>query len=388
MIISFRKGRRSPFARLLPWRKEFHDQTHSESVFSEQKFQFELEKERARVERRIETSQFSLVLLTIPSVDVVTQILVGDLYRRLRITDCIGWCERRLAVLLPETGRPGAERVADNLQEIAARYELDFDPQVLVYPDDDLLAVTSFELSDKSPHPDSWNDDDMDQGPGERELEPASAIRDEGGFSEFKTSLPTPLWKRLIDVFGASAGLICLTPLFAVAGMAVWFSSPGPVFFRQLREGKDGKKFHIYKFRTMCNNAEALKKSLRHRSEQDGPAFKLEQDPRLTTVGKYLRRSCIDELPQLINVLKGDMSLVGPRPLPIDESAECEVWQRRRLMVLPGITCVWQVRGNRNIKFADWMRMDMEYLEKRSLWFDLRLIAETVLAVVLHRGSV
>ena len=160
------------------------------------------------------------------------------------------------------------------------------------------------------------------------------------------------------------------------------------MLFRQLREGKDGKRFHIYKFRTMCDDAEAMKHLLRHKSEQDGPAFKLESDPRLTVVGKYLRKSCIDELPQLLNVLKGDMSIVGPRPLPLDESVECDVWQRRRLIVLPGITCIWQARGDRNIKFADWMRMDMEYLKRRSFLFDMRLIAETVFAVILHRGSV
>ena len=388
MIISFRKGRRSPFARLLPWRKENADYSLSDSVYTEQKFQLELEKERSRVERRIESSQFSLLLLTVPSEEEVNQLLVGDLYKRLRITDSIGWCERRLAVLLPETERHGAEMVAENLQEIAERHEMDFDPQILVYPDDDMLAVTSFELANRSYSTDDWSDDDFGSGTGHVGSELVGQLTRKEGGDEFATSLPTPLWKRLIDIFGSAAGLVLLSPVFAVAGFAVWYSSPGPVFFRQLREGKDGKRFYIYKFRTMCNNAESLKKSLRHRSEQDGPAFKLEQDPRLTTVGKYLRRSCIDELPQLLNVLKGDMSLVGPRPLPVDESFECEVWQRRRLMVLPGITCVWQARGDRNIKFSDWMRMDMEYLEKRSLLFDLRLIAETLLAVVQHRGSV
>ena len=138
----------------------------------------------------------------------------------------------------------------------------------------------------------------------------------------------------------------------------------------------------------MAVDAEARQAELRELSEQDGPAFKLKNDPRVTTCGKYLRKTCIDELPQLFNVLIGQMSLVGPRPLPVHESTACTVWQRKRLEVLPGITCIWQVHGGRETKFEEWMRMDMEYLRRRSFSYDLQLIFETALVALLHRGSV
>jgi lipopolysaccharide/colanic/teichoic acid biosynthesis glycosyltransferase len=198
----------------------------------------------------------------------------------------------------------------------------------------------------------------------------------------------TPVWKRAIDIVGAGVGILVLSPLFIGAAIAIKLSAPGPVFFRQMREGKDGKPFGILKFRTMVIDAEAKQEELREQSEQDGPAFKLKDDPRVTKVGKYLRKSCIDELPQLFNVLVGQMSLVGPRPLPIGESEQCRAWQRQRLSVLPGCTCIWQARGGRDIKFSKWMRMDLEYIHKRSFLYDLRLILETVYIAVLHRGSV
>jgi lipopolysaccharide/colanic/teichoic acid biosynthesis glycosyltransferase len=138
----------------------------------------------------------------------------------------------------------------------------------------------------------------------------------------------------------------------------------------------------------MIENAEEMKDSLRTLSEQDGPAFKIGDDPRLTQVGRFLRKTCIDELPQLINVLRGEMSLVGPRPLPVLESAGCTYWQRKRLEVLPGLTCIWQVQGGRDTKFVEWMRMDMEYLRRRSFLFDLRLIMQTIVLAFSYRGSV
>lgn len=198
----------------------------------------------------------------------------------------------------------------------------------------------------------------------------------------------TPKWKRGLDIVGASIGLILLSPIFLMVAVAIKCGSRGPVFFVQKREGKDGREFGILKFRTMKVNAEAEQERLRKQSEQDGPAFKLKNDPRVTLVGKYLRKSCIDELPQLYNVLVGEMSLVGPRPLPVGESKQCSTWQRQRLSILPGLTCIWQAHGGRDIKFSEWMRMDMEYIRKRSLFYDLKLIFETAFLAVLHRGSV
>lgn len=198
----------------------------------------------------------------------------------------------------------------------------------------------------------------------------------------------TPWWKRTIDITFAGTGLLVLSPVFLVAAAAVKLSSPGPVFFKQMREGKEGKPFGILKFRTMIADAEAAQAALRDQSEQDGPAFKLKNDPRITRVGRYLRKSCIDELPQLLNVVRGEMSLVGPRPLPVGESHQCSAWQRQRLSVLPGLTCIWQAHGGRNIAFSEWMRMDMEYIRRRSMMYDLRLIVETAFIALLQRGSV
>ena len=157
--------------------------------------------------------------------------------------------------------------------------------------------------------------------------------------------------------------------------------------FTQPRDTIGGRRFNIYKFRTMVVDAEEQKAALRKHSEQDGPAFKMKHDPRITPIGKFLRKSSIDELPQLFNVLLGDMSLVGPRPLPCDESAGCQPWQRRRLEVMPGLTCIWQVYGRSRVSFAEWIRMDLRYARSRSLIKDLLLIVRTVPAVVFRRGA-
>jgi lipopolysaccharide/colanic/teichoic acid biosynthesis glycosyltransferase len=179
-----------------------------------------------------------------------------------------------------------------------------------------------------------------------------------------------------------------VSPLLLLAAVAIKWNSPGPVLFHQRRTGLGGRPFTMYKLRTMYIDAESRKESLRHLSEQDGPAFKMKDDPRITTVGKYLRKTCIDELPQLWNVFIGDMTLVGPRPLPCNEAEGCKNWERRRLDVTPGLTCIWQVRSGRSrIAFADWMRMDLQYIRRRSPLEDLRLLWKTLVAVILHRAS-
>jgi lipopolysaccharide/colanic/teichoic acid biosynthesis glycosyltransferase len=198
---------------------------------------------------------------------------------------------------------------------------------------------------------------------------------------------PIPLWKRSIDVIAATLGVVVLAPLLAATALAIKCTSRGPILFLQQRSGLGGRPFVIYKFRTMCIDAEAQKARLRAQSEQDGPAFKMTYDPRVTWVGRFLRKSCIDELPQLWNILRGDMTLVGPRPLPCDEQAGCTPWQNRRLEVTPGLTCIWQIRGKSKVSFAEWMRMDIRYIQARTLARDLHLIAETIWAVLLHRGS-
>jgi lipopolysaccharide/colanic/teichoic acid biosynthesis glycosyltransferase len=196
-----------------------------------------------------------------------------------------------------------------------------------------------------------------------------------------------PRWKRAVDVCGASLGLILASPLLLMIAAAIKTTSRGPVLFRQQRAGLGGAPFHIYKFRTMVVDADRKKRDLRPQSEQDGPAFKLRADPRVTPVGRFLRATSLDELPQFWNVLVGDMSLVGPRPLPVEESDECEPWHRVRLDVTPGITGIWQVHGRSRVSFAEWMRMDICYIRRRNLWTDLKILLATVPAVVLRRGA-
>ena len=223
-------------------------------------------------------------------------------------------------------------------------------------------------------------------------LSPAVEARLSAVASSMSTSvipvLPTPWWKRTIDILGAGVGLIVLSPILLLAAVAIKVSSPGPILFKQRREGLGGRQFDILKFRTMIVDAEKKQASLRDVSEQDGPAFKLKDDPRVTAIGATLRKSCIDELPQLVNVLVGQMSLVGPRPLPVSESVECAAWQRMRLTVLPGLTCTWQARGGRAVSFDQWMRMDLDYIKNRGFFTDLRLIIETAFIALLQRGSV
>jgi lipopolysaccharide/colanic/teichoic acid biosynthesis glycosyltransferase len=196
-----------------------------------------------------------------------------------------------------------------------------------------------------------------------------------------------PVWKRTLDLVGASVGLLFLAPVLLTAAAAIKLSSPGPVVFRQKRTGLGGRPFTIYKLRTMCQGAEKQQAALRQLNEQDGPAFKLTNDPRVTKVGQLLRKTSIDELPQLLNVLKGDMSLVGPRPLPIKEQDGCEQWQRHRLNVTPGLTCIWQVDGRSEVTFDEWVRMDVAYMKHRSLWGDLSILLRTVPSVLLRKGA-
>jgi lipopolysaccharide/colanic/teichoic acid biosynthesis glycosyltransferase len=198
---------------------------------------------------------------------------------------------------------------------------------------------------------------------------------------------PLPLWKRAVDITAALIGIVLSAPAMLIIALAVKLTSRGPIIFRQQRAGRGGVPFVMYKFRTMINGAERKLPGLKRLSEQDGPAFKLKRDPRITSVGRLLRNTSLDELPQLWNVLKGDMSLVGPRPLPCHEAAACEPWQRRRLDVTPGITCIWQVHGRSRVSFSEWMRMDLAYIRRRTLMHDLKILLLTLPAVVKGRGA-
>jgi exopolysaccharide biosynthesis polyprenyl glycosylphosphotransferase len=194
--------------------------------------------------------------------------------------------------------------------------------------------------------------------------------------------------KRVFDFIGALIALLFLLPILSIAAILVKLTSEGPVFFFQERIGYNKRRFLIYKFRTMVPGAEKLMSDLESLNEVSGPVFKIKNDPRITPIGKLLRRASIDELPQLINVLKGDMSLVGPRPLPVrDYNGFNEDWQRRRFSVRPGITCLWQVNGRSTITFEQWMRLDLQYMDEWSLWLDLKILARTIPAVLKGSGA-
>ena len=208
----------------------------------------------------------------------------------------------------------------------------------------------------------------------------------------FRTT-PEASWhnlaKQLLDFFGAIFGLVILSPLFLSIAVAIKLVSPGPVFFKQKRSGQNGAPFTLYKFRTMVTNAEQFKQELEAMNEMTGPVFKVTNDPRVTPIGKFLRKWSLDELPQLFNVLRGEMSLVGPRPLPVDEVKRFEnLAHRRRLSVKPGLTCLWQISGRNQISdFKEWVRLDLEYIDHWTFWLDLKILLLTVPAVLRGTGA-
>ncbi len=203
-----------------------------------------------------------------------------------------------------------------------------------------------------------------------------------------ETSWPRVI-KQLMDTIGSFVLLVCLSWLFALIALLIKVTSRGPVLFRQQRSGINGRPFTIYKFRTMVTNAEQLKHELDAMNEMTGPVFKVSNDPRITPIGRLLRKYSLDEFPQLFNVLRGEMSLVGPRPLPVDEVKRFyDLAHRRRLSVKPGLTCLWQISGRNNVSdFKEWVRLDLEYIDNWSLWLDLKILFGTVPVVLTGVGA-
>lgn len=193
--------------------------------------------------------------------------------------------------------------------------------------------------------------------------------------------------KRVFDLAVGGLVLLLLVPIAPVVALMIWLDTPGPVFFRQTRIGQGGRPFGFYKFRSMCADADGRVSELAAQNEQKGPVFKIREDPRITAVGRFLRRSSLDEIPQILNVLKGDMTIVGPRPALPREVARYQPWQRRRLDVKPGLTCLWQISGRSHIGFEEWMRLDIEYLRTRSLRTDVIILLKTIPAVMARRGA-
>jgi lipopolysaccharide/colanic/teichoic acid biosynthesis glycosyltransferase len=195
-------------------------------------------------------------------------------------------------------------------------------------------------------------------------------------------------YKRLIDIVFSLIGLILALPIFTVVALLIKLDSSGPVIFSQRRCGKNGEEFDMYKFRTMVADAEERQKQLFDHKDIDGPMFKMKKDPRITRIGKYLRRTSLDELPQLLNVLKGEMSLIGPRPLIMEEMQFAPSWRDIRLRVKPGITGLWQINGRSEVAFHDWIKNDINYVKNQSLKQDMKIFLKTISSVARFIGAI
>ncbi len=209
----------------------------------------------------------------------------------------------------------------------------------------------------------------------------------DGSLFYTRKSLGFRFAKRCFDIVASCLSLVILSPVFLVTAVAIKLDDGGPVFFSQLRAGKDGKDFRLYKFRSMRINAEQLFAQMQVQNEQTGNAFKIRSDPRITRVGRFIRKYSIDELPQLINIIKGEMSIVGPRPILSGQMATCSDYDKQRLAVRPGLTCIWQISGRADIKWEQWVELDLQYIREMSLFNDLKIIFKTVPVVLRGDGA-
>lgn len=311
------------------------------------------------------------------------------LAQRVRLTDEIGWIgPSDICAILPDTSATGARAFAADAADRVARRDPRPTYTVYTYPsahahEED--PANAFAARTLLPHISRNHPLRSAFVAGFDSKLNHHAVPAQSLESWFVR--PLPAWKRALDIVGALLLLIPALPLMALAVAAIRVTSSGSAIFRQHRAGLGGKAFLMYKLRTMYADAEQRKRELMAHNEQDGPAFKIAKDPRITPIGAILRKTSLDELPQLFNVLFGDMSLVGPRPLPCDEANACDSWHRRRLEVTPGLTCIWQIKGRSSVTFEQWMRMDLDYLRRRTLFADALLMLQTLPAVLLRKGA-
>lgn len=418
--------------------------TSSDTVVGSAELKRIVLRERARSDRT--GSSLSLILLDSAGERGLEDQLDAwtlAISKRVRCTDSVGWYDTRtVGIVLTDTDHEGALIVVRQLRThlpadaSRARWRIFVHPEHTAASEPrrksgegesedplDLLRSPSRLVSTEPLHPSASS---RRSAPSTRLTEssavqlaaatlvlarPHAARRGEAGVVSRMESRPTPETtsrgstgvefgalqslllartsplKRCVDILGASLALALLSPVMLTAALAVKLTSPGPILFRQQRAGLGGRAFAFYKFRSMCVDAEQRKQELLGRNEQTGPVFKIASDPRITRVGRFLRRTSIDELPQLWNVLKGDMSLVGPRPPILSEVKDYERWQRRRLEIKGGLTCIWQVSGRSSILFNDWVRLDLRYVEQASALTDASLLARTLPAVLTCRGA-
>jgi lipopolysaccharide/colanic/teichoic acid biosynthesis glycosyltransferase len=351
-----------------------------------------IRKERQRSDRSGAT--LSLVSLRLPELqagyDPGFDYALEAILRRIRSLDEAGWLEPGvLGILLPETTQEGAWSLAKDLRRNdVTGYLRGAAVEVYTYPD--AMEPRGGGGSGRRV-PAERNGSGERRQPGvSRPAMSTRALSADAGPAQPLVELlldREPWWKRPVDVAGASVALLLLSPVMLAAGLAVAFSSSGPVFYSSWRVGKGGHKFRFHKFRTMCADAERKKQDLLAHNEASGPVFKMSRDPRVTPIGRILRKTSIDELPQFWNVLKGDMSLVGPRPPIPEETAWYAPWQRRRLELKGGLTCLWQISGRSNVSFEEWCRLDVKYHENRSFLGDIGILFRTVPAVLTARGA-
>ncbi|GAA5505079.1 sugar transferase [Novipirellula caenicola] len=377
-------------------------------ILTGREFDREIGRERARtVRRNIPFCVLKIELTGTHRTAKNIRNLAKLIRRNVRMSDEKGHVDRfTIGVLLVDTPEMGGRIVLDRLNGLLRAENLNtdislsvYDPQSFNHDDSDDSSAdggnqdsggTKVRLHNQHPvgrDRRRFHDDEF-VGSGSRMTSPHA-------IESYELASPRvsnvsfqvdSIIKRAFDVAVASTGLLFAAPVIALAA-AVIKRDGGPAFFLQSREGRDGVPFTIYKLRTMVVNAESQQASLRDKSERDGPAFKMRNDPRVTRFGQLLRSTCVDELPQLWNVLRGDMSIVGPRPLPVSESRACQPWHRRRLDVRPGITCYWQVAKEKADTFDEWMRMDLAYVDNANLWKDVSLMAQTVGVPLRAKGS-
>lgn len=392
------------WGRILPLSR----QSPMPEILGLEQFRYLLLRERSRADRV--RSQLSLVVLDLSSAAVRNEALAElflGVQARIRETDAFGWFDRRsLGILLPDTGATGAMVLAKDLMAKLRGVPPGTTWRVYSYPEDHLPPDPRWDGELRLPQShdgrDSRRDTPSGVGSGGRRSPAPSGPPSPSGMPTRAGSrdprieiaplrsvffVRRSLLTRLMDIAVASMALVLVSPILLLAAIAVKLSSPGPVLFRQRRVGQWGQEFTLFKLRSMTFDAERRKQEVLALNEQEGPVFKCKADPRITPVGRFLRKTSIDELPQLWNVLKGEMTLVGPRPPLQSEVDYYEPWQRRRLEMRSGLTCIWQVSGRSSILFNDWVRLDLRYARRKSFWFDLLLLARTIPAVLTGRGA-
>jgi len=362
---------------------------NNNKIFSKEVFHRVLERERARVDRY--GGEFSMAVFDVGNSNkekINEHYFSHIVAKKIRPTDEVGWFEiAKVGIVLPDTPPFGARKLAE---EICQNISIETQPPTFI--------IYTYPLEKPNKYKKKSNDvysDEMDRIvettddyalENIRILEKISNI----GRIEPYFALRIPLWKRGIDIIGSFLGLVLLFPLFFSISFLIKILSPGPVFFKQKRVGYLGKPFWCYKFRTMNSNSDenVHTKHVRVLIAGDKPMGKLDDcDPRIFPFGNILRKTCLDELPQLINILKGEMSIVGPRPEIYNILHMYNQWHKKRFDVKPGLTCLWQINGKNVMSFKEMMRIDIEYIRKRSFWVDTKIILKTVPAILgLNKG--